>query len=84
MLHAELRSLPRRNNVRRRSQPSRELKLRLGLFGAEPWSERIRERVELELGIEAFDVYGLTSFAVQEFLSNAVLTMVFMFGKIIS
>jgi len=40
--------------------PRAELKLRLGLFGAEPWSERIRERVELELGIEAFDVYGLT------------------------
>lgn len=40
--------------------PRAELKLRLGLFGAEPWSERIRERVQLELGIEAFDVYGLT------------------------
>lgn len=40
--------------------PRADLKLRLGLFGAEPWSERIRERVELELGIEAFDVYGLT------------------------
>jgi len=40
--------------------PRADLKLRLGLFGAEPWSERIRERIELELGIEAFDVYGLT------------------------
>ncbi len=40
--------------------PRSDLKLKRGLFGAEPWSERIRERIELELGIEAFDVYGLT------------------------
>jgi phenylacetate-CoA ligase len=40
--------------------PRKDLKLRIGLFGAEPWSERIRERIENELGIEAFDVYGLT------------------------
>ena len=40
--------------------PRENLKLRLGLFGAEPWSEKIRERIELELGIAAFDVYGLT------------------------
>jgi len=40
--------------------PKKDLKLRLGLFGAEPWSEKIRERIEEELGIEAFDVYGLT------------------------
>ena len=40
--------------------PRTDLKLRLGLFGAEPWSEKIRERIELELGIEAFDIYGLT------------------------
>jgi phenylacetate-CoA ligase len=40
--------------------PKRDLKLRIGLFGAEPWSEKIRERIEKELGIEAFDVYGLT------------------------
>jgi phenylacetate-CoA ligase len=40
--------------------PRKDLKLRIGLFGAEPWSEKIRERIEKELGIEAFDVYGLT------------------------
>jgi phenylacetate-CoA ligase len=40
--------------------PRKDLKLRIGHFGAEPWSERIRERVEKELGIEAFDIYGLT------------------------
>ncbi len=40
--------------------PGTDLKLRMGLFGAEPWSERIRERIENELEIEAFDIYGLT------------------------
>jgi phenylacetate-CoA ligase len=40
--------------------PRKDLKLRIGLFGAEPWSEKIRERIESALGIEAFDVYGLT------------------------
>jgi len=40
--------------------PKKDLKLKSGLFGAEPWSEKIRERIEEELGIEAYDVYGLT------------------------
>jgi len=40
--------------------PKKDLKLTIGLFGAEPWSDKIRERIEADLGIEAFDVYGLT------------------------
>jgi len=40
--------------------PKKDLKLRIGLFGAEPWSDKIRKRIEANLGIEAFDVYGLT------------------------
>ncbi len=40
--------------------PRKDLKLRLGMFGAEPWSDKIRERIEQDLGIAAFDVYGLT------------------------
>ena len=40
--------------------PRRDLKLKRGMFGAEPWSDKIRERIEEEMGIEAFDVYGLT------------------------
>lgn len=34
--------------------------LRLGLFGAEPWSEGIRERIEADMGILATDNYGLS------------------------
>ncbi len=41
-------------------KPDRDLKIKIGLFGAEPWSERIRERIEKDLSIEAFDIYGLT------------------------
>src|SRR4030042_809461 len=34
--------------------------LRVGVLGAEPWSERMRGEIEKELGIKAFDIYGLT------------------------
>ena len=36
------------------------MKLRAGFFGAEPWSESIREEIERRLGLTAFDVYGLS------------------------
>jgi phenylacetate-CoA ligase len=37
-----------------------ELSLRVGLFGAEPWSERTRELLESRLNIRASDNYGLS------------------------
>lgn len=40
--------------------PAKELKWRSGLFGAEAWSEELRERIEELLGLEAFDIYGLS------------------------
>lgn len=36
-----------------------QLPLRTGLFGAEPWSEQMRLRIEELLGLRALDVYGL-------------------------
>jgi len=36
------------------------MKLRVGFFGAEPWTEGMREEIEGRLGIEAYDIYGLT------------------------
>jgi len=36
------------------------VKLRVGLFGAEPWSENMREEIEKKLGIKAIDIYGLS------------------------
>jgi phenylacetate-CoA ligase len=36
------------------------LRLRAGFFGAEPWTQALREEIEGRLGVEAFDVYGLS------------------------
>jgi phenylacetate-CoA ligase len=38
----------------------RKTALRLGLFGAEPWSDAMRRDLEARLGIKAIDVYGLS------------------------
>ena len=38
----------------------RELPLRIGVFGAEPWTQGMREQMEKRAGIEAFDIYGLS------------------------
>lgn len=37
---------------------SRDTKLKVGLFGAEPWSEDMRKRIEESTGINAYDVFG--------------------------
>ncbi len=37
-----------------------ELKLRVGILGAEPWSEEMRNMIEEKLGIDAIDIYGLS------------------------
>jgi phenylacetate-CoA ligase len=38
----------------------RELPLRAGIFGAEPWTDSMRRRIEAVAGIRAFDIYGLS------------------------
>ena len=37
-----------------------ELSLRVGIFGAEPWSEEMRKQIEERLGLKAYDIYGLS------------------------
>jgi phenylacetate-CoA ligase len=37
-----------------------DLGLKAGIFGAEPWSERMRKEIEEQLGIKAIDIYGLS------------------------
>ena len=37
-----------------------QLKLRVGVFGAEPWSENMRLQIEEKLGLKAYDIYGLS------------------------
>jgi len=36
------------------------VRLRVGIFGAEPWSDGLRGQIQTHLGLEAFDIYGLT------------------------
>jgi phenylacetate-CoA ligase len=37
-----------------------DLKLRVGVFGAEPWTENMRKEIEEKLRIKAIDIYGLS------------------------
>jgi len=46
--------------IREMGIPLSEFRLKAGAFGAEPWSDNIRVRIEELLGIDALDIYGLT------------------------
>ena len=37
-----------------------DIPLKAGIFGAEPWTEEMRQGIEATLGIKAYDIYGLT------------------------
>ncbi len=37
-----------------------QLSLKVGVFGAEPWTESMRKEIEAKLGIKAYDIYGLS------------------------
>ena len=37
-----------------------KIPLKAGIFGAEPWTEEMRQNIEATLGIKAYDIYGLT------------------------
>ncbi len=37
-----------------------DIPLKAGIFGAEPWTEEMRQGIEKTLGIKAYDIYGLT------------------------
>ena len=38
----------------------KDICLKAGIFGAEPWTEEMRRDIEKSLGIKAYDIYGLT------------------------
>ena len=38
----------------------KNIKLKAGVFGAEPWTEEMRTQIEHLLGIKAYDIYGLS------------------------
>jgi phenylacetate-CoA ligase len=37
-----------------------DINLRVGIFGAEPWTENMRKEIEKKLGLKAIDIYGLS------------------------
>jgi phenylacetate-CoA ligase len=48
------------DELERQGVDPRALKLRLGIFGAEPWTNAMRRAIETRFGIDATDIYGLS------------------------
>ena len=46
--------------MERQGRDPRSSSLRVGIFGAEPWTPAMRESIEARLGIDAIDIYGLS------------------------
>ncbi len=60
LLHPLLCALPRRGRRASRASTCARATLRVGIFGAEPWTEAMRRRSSSASGIRAFDIYGLS------------------------
>ncbi|MCW2703484.1 MAG: phenylacetate-CoA ligase [Blastococcus sp.] len=48
------------DELERQGIDPRTTSLEIGIFGAEPWTDRMREEIEGRLGIDAVDIYGLS------------------------
>ena len=48
------------DEIERQGIPRDQLALRLGILGAEPWTDEMRSALETRLGITALDIYGLS------------------------
>lgn len=48
------------DEMSRRGIDTRSTSLEIGMFGAEPWTQEMRERLESRAGIDALDIYGLS------------------------
>ena len=48
------------DEIERQGIDPHQLKLRCGIFGAEPWTNTMRQAIEERLGIDALDIYGLS------------------------
>lgn len=64
------------DEFRRQGRDPRKSSLRFGIFGAEPWTESIRNEIEDAFGIEATDIYGLSEIigpgVAQQFVKDVV------------
>ena len=47
-------------SLKERGISPKDVPLKAGIFGAEPWTEEMRKGIEEALGIKAYDIYGLT------------------------
>jgi len=48
------------DEIERQGIDPHQLKLRCGIFGAEPWTNTMRQAIEERMGIDALDIYGLS------------------------
>lgn len=48
------------DEMERQGLDPRAIKLRAGIFGAEPWTNKMRDEMESRLGIDCLDIYGLS------------------------
>jgi phenylacetate-CoA ligase len=46
--------------MERQGQDPRQCSIRIGIFGAEPWTPAMRKAIEAKLDIDALDIYGLS------------------------
>lgn len=47
-------------SIRKEDIDPKKIKLKAGIFGAEPWTNELRKQVESLLGLKAYDIYGLS------------------------
>ncbi len=47
-------------SIRKEGIDPKKIKLKAGIFGAEPWTNELRKQVESLLGLKAYDIYGLS------------------------
>jgi len=47
-------------SIQRGDADRKKIKLKAGIFGAEPWTNELRQQVEEMLGLKAYDIYGLS------------------------
>ncbi len=48
------------DSLKENNVPKEAIKLKRGIFGAEPWTENMRREIEEKLSIKAYDIYGLS------------------------
>ena len=60
VLHPLLRRLHLAETMKEMGLTPDQIPLKAGIFGAEAWSEEMRQDIQNKLGIKAYDIYGLT------------------------